>query len=105
MLNARTASGEYTIAWLQAESFSAAVKVIEEVTAKQVTQLRGLPGHFQDMSRLASENFVSTQKTTVATKKQKQDVEQIVTAMKSLDSLSEKMMETQQRFKLGEVTA
>ena len=87
------------------QDISAAVKVIEEVTAKQVTQLRGLSGHFQELSRLASENFVSTQKTTVATKKQKQDMEQIVTAMKSLDSLSEKMMETQQRFKLGELEA
>ena len=87
------------------QDISAAVKVIEEVTAKQVTQLKGLSSHFQDLSRLASENFVSTQKTTVATKKQKQDMEQIVTAMKSLDSLSEKMMETQQRFKLGELEA
>ncbi len=85
------------------QDISAAVNVIEEVTAKQVTQLRGLSGHFQELSRLASENFVSTQKTTVATKKQNQDMEQIVTAMKSLDSLSEKMMETQQRFKLGEI--
>ena len=87
------------------QDISAAVKVIEEVTAKQVTQLRGLSGHFQELSRLAYENFVSTQKTTVATKKQKQDMEQIVTAMKSLDSLSKKMMETQQRFKLGDFVA
>jgi methyl-accepting chemotaxis protein len=77
------------------------VQEMEEVTGKQVQQMRGLLSYFQDLSRLAQENFVSTQKTTVATKSQEKDMKEIVNAMKSLNALSEKMMETQQRFRLG----
>ena len=78
------------------------IKEIEEVTSRQVNQLRGLLSHFQELSRLASENFVSTQKTTVATKNQKEDMIKIVKAMRALNALSERMMKTQARFKLGE---
>lgn len=78
------------------------IKEIEEVMLRQVNQLRGLLSHFQELSRLANENFISTQKTTVATKNQKEDMIKIVKAMRSLNALSEKMMETQARFKLGE---
>jgi methyl-accepting chemotaxis protein len=77
------------------------VQAMEEVMEKQVRQMRGLLSYFQELSRLAQENFVSTQKTTVATKSQEKDMEEIVNAMKSLNALSEKMMETQQRFRLG----
>lgn len=77
------------------------VQEMEEVTGKQVQQMRGLLSYFQELSRLAQENFVSTQKTTVATKSQEKDMKEIVNAMKSLNILSEKMMETQQRFRLG----
>jgi hypothetical protein len=63
--------------------------------------MRGLLNHFQELSRLANENFVSTQKTTIATKNQKEDMIRIVNAMKSLNRLSGKMMETQRRFKLN----
>lgn len=77
------------------------VQAMEEVMEKQVRQMRGLLSYFQELSRLAQENFVSTQKTTVATKGQEKDMKEIVNAMKSLNALSEKMMETQQRFRLG----
>jgi methyl-accepting chemotaxis protein len=77
------------------------VRAMEEVTGKQVQQMRGLLSYFQDLSRLAQENFVSTQKTTVATKSQEEDMKEIVKAMKSLNALSEEMMETQQHFRLG----
>ena len=77
------------------------VQEIEEMTGKQVQQMRGLLSYFQDLSRLAQENFVSTQKTTIATKSQKEEMEKIITAMESLNTLSQKMMETQQSFKLG----
>ena len=55
----------------------------------------------QELSRLAQENFVSTQKTTIGTRNQKDELKEIVQAMKSLNDLSEKMMETQRRFRLG----
>jgi methyl-accepting chemotaxis protein len=77
------------------------VQGMEQVIEKQVKQMRGLLGYFHDLSRLAQENFVSTQKTTVATKSQEEDMKEIVDATKSLNTLSEKMMETQQRFRLG----
>ena len=79
---------------------SGAIQENEDVTNRQVKQIRGLLSHFQDLSRLANENFLSTQKTTVATKNQKQDMKRMVGVMKSLTALSEKMQQTQRRFKL-----
>ncbi|MBW2342467.1 MAG: hypothetical protein JRF53_00380 [Deltaproteobacteria bacterium] len=63
--------------------------------------MRGILNHFQELSRLANKNFVSTQKTTIATRNQKEDMIKIVKAMKALNALSEKMVETQRRFKLS----
>jgi methyl-accepting chemotaxis protein len=77
------------------------IQEVEEETGKQVKQMRGLLSYFHELSRLANKNFVSTQKTTIATKNQKEDMIKIVKAMKSLNALSGKMMETQRRFKLG----
>ncbi len=79
---------------------SAAIQEVEEVTGKQVHQMRGLSREFQELSRLANENYISTQKTTLATRKQKKDMLEIVKAMRSLGDLSRRMMESQQRFKL-----
>ena len=77
------------------------IQEVEEETGKQVKQMRGLLDYFQELSGLANKNFVSTQKTTIATKNQKEDMIKIVKAMESLNALSGKMMETQQRFKLN----
>jgi len=73
---------------------------VEDVTRKQAKEMRGLLNQFQELSRLAQENFVSTQKTSIGTKNQKEEISEIVTATKSLNVLSEKMMKTQQRFRL-----
>jgi methyl-accepting chemotaxis protein len=78
------------------------VKGMEEMTGKQVRQTRGLLSQFQVLSRLANENFLSTQKTTLATNKQKENMEILMDAMDSLGKLSEKMMKTQYRFRLPE---
>jgi hypothetical protein len=77
------------------------IQEVEKETGKQVKQMRGLSDYFQELSRLANKNFVSTQKTTIATRNQKEDMIKIVKAMKSLNALSGKMMETQRRFKLS----
>ena len=82
------------------KDISTEVKEVEDVTRKQAKEMRGLLSQFQELSRLAQENFVSTQKTTIGTKNQKEEISEIVTATKSLNVLSEKMMETQQRFRL-----
>ncbi|MBL7224567.1 MAG: hypothetical protein ISS59_00380 [Desulfobacteraceae bacterium] len=82
------------------KDISTEVKKVEDVTRKQAKEMRGLLSHFQELSRLAQENFVSTQKTTIGTKNQKEGIREIVTAMKSLNVLSDKMMETQRRFRL-----
>ena len=78
----------------------AEVKEIEEVTSAQVNQIRGLLSHFQELSQLAHKNVVFTQKTNIATKKQEEDMKEIANAMKSLNILSENMMDTQRRFRL-----
>lgn len=83
------------------KDISSAIKEVEEVTGKQVIQMRNLSGHFQELSGLADKNFISTQKTTVATKNQIDDIVRIAKSMRSLTALSEKMMLTQQRFKLS----
>jgi methyl-accepting chemotaxis protein len=77
-----------------------AMQEIEKVTAKQVRQMREPLNHFKELSRLANENFLSTQKTTVATRNQKEDMVEMVEVMKGLNSLSEKMADAQRRFKL-----
>jgi len=82
------------------KDISSEIKKVEDVARKQAKEMRGLLSHFQELSRLAQENFVSTQKTTIGTKNQKEEIREIVTAMKSLNVLSEKMMESQRRFRL-----
>jgi methyl-accepting chemotaxis protein len=82
------------------KDISLQVQKNEEVTGKQVQGMRGLLSYFHDLSRLAQANFVSTQKTTIATKDQEKDMKEMVDAMKSLNTLSEKMMEAQQHFRL-----
>lgn len=84
------------------KDISTEVKEVEDVTREQAKEMRGLLSQFQELSRLAQENFVSTQKTTIGTKNQKEEIREIVTVVKSLNALSEKMMETQRRFKLRE---
>jgi methyl-accepting chemotaxis protein len=82
------------------KEISMEVKAMEEMASNQAKQMRDLLSHFKDLSRLAHESFVSTQKTTIGTKNQEGDVQRIVEAMNSLGRLSEKMMEAQQRFRL-----
>lgn len=82
------------------KEISSEVKAVERVTLKQVKEIRGLLSHFEALSRLAQANFVSTQKTTVGTKNQKEGMQKIVELMQSLNTLSEKMMASQRRFRL-----
>jgi len=82
------------------KEISTEVREVGEITRKQVKEMRGLLHQFQELSRLAHENFVSTQKTTIGTKSQKEEIMEIVRAAKSLNVLSQKMMETQERFRL-----
>jgi len=82
------------------EEISTDVKAVEAVTLRQVKEIKGLLAHFEALSRLAQENFVSTQKTTVGTKNQKEGMQKIVELMQSLNTLSEKMMASQRRFRL-----
>jgi methyl-accepting chemotaxis protein len=83
------------------EEISTEVKRVEEVARTQTREVRGLLAQFQDLSRLAQENFVSTQKTTIGTRSQKEEITEMVAAVRSLNVLSEKMMDTQRRFRLG----
>ncbi|MCF8130735.1 MAG: methyl-accepting chemotaxis protein [Deltaproteobacteria bacterium] len=82
------------------EEISTDVKAVEAATLRQVKEIKGLLVHFEALSRLAQENFVSTQKTTVGTKNQKEGMRKMVELMQSLNTLSEKMMASQRRFRL-----
>lgn len=80
----------------------AEVKEIQDVTGKQVKEMRKILGRFQDLSRLAVENFQAARKTIQATQSQNLEMKGIINTIKSLNELSEQMMQTQQRFKLTE---
>jgi len=82
------------------KEISAEVKEVGNVARKQVKEISGLLNQFQELSRLAQENFVSTQKTTIGTKHQEEEIQEIVRAANALNALSQKMMKTQQRFRL-----
>jgi methyl-accepting chemotaxis protein len=82
------------------KEISTEVQAVESVTLRQVKEIRGLLNHFEALSRLAQANFVSTQKTTVGTKNQKEGMKKIVELMQSLNELSEKMSASQRRFRL-----
>jgi len=79
------------------------VAVVGDSIRKQTREMRGLLYHFQELSRLAQENFVSTQTTTIGTNNQKEEVMEIVREANSLNALAQKMMETQRRFRLQRV--
>ncbi|MGD9971564.1 MAG: methyl-accepting chemotaxis protein [Desulfatirhabdiaceae bacterium] len=76
------------------------VKDIQDVTGKQVKEMRKFLTQFQEITRLSSENLQAAKKTIQATRNQNSDMKGIVETMKALNELSEQMMQTQQRFKL-----
>ena len=82
------------------KEISSEVKAVERVTLTQVKEIRALLSHFEALTRLAQQNFVSTQKTTVGTRNQKEGMQKIVELMQSLNTLSERMMVSQRRFRL-----
>ncbi len=82
------------------KEISAEVGLVGDAIRKQAKEMRGLLHQFQELSRLAQENFLSTQKTTIGTKSQKEEVMDIVREANSLNELARKMMETQRRFRL-----
>lgn len=82
----------------------AETKNMEEATIRQAKELRSFSDKFQELASFASRNFESTQKTAISTRNQKVEVRKIVSTIRLLDRLSEKMMETQQLFSLPEPT-
>lgn len=82
----------------------AEVKQMEAVTVDQMDHMQGLTENFNELTRLASENFLSTQKTSMAIENQKRDVNRIAKAINGLNGLSKKMVASQQRFKLPKET-
>jgi len=76
------------------------VQNIQEVTGKQVDQMRGVLRYFEDLSRLAQKNLGATQKTIIAIKDQENDMEEIGSTMGGLNTLSRQMTKAQQRFRL-----
>jgi len=79
-------------------------KGMGEVTARQAEELRSFTENFKELSGFAHKNYESTQKTTIASKNQKAEVIRITSAITLLDKLSKKMIQTQQQFKLPEIS-
>ncbi len=79
-------------------------KGMGEVTARQAEELRSFTENFKELSGFAHKNYESTQKTTIASKNQKAEVIRITNAITLLDKLSKKMIQTQQQFKLPELS-
>ena len=80
------------------------IKSMEAATIRQAKELRSFSIKFQELASFAAQNFSSTQKTAISTRNQKVEVRKIVSTIRLLDRLSEKMMETQRLFKLPEQT-
>ncbi len=78
------------------------VNRIEEAASEQMLKLNEVMKHFQELSRLSHENFVSTQKTTLAAKSQREETGKMAEAVEALNRLSEKMVESHKRFRLEE---
>ncbi|HDZ24151.1 MAG TPA: methyl-accepting chemotaxis protein [Desulfobacteraceae bacterium] len=87
---------------LGVQNISADVREVEKVTRKQVKEMRGFLTRFKELAQLSQDNFINTQKTTIGTKNQEEDIQKIYNVMQSLSSLSKKMMETQQKFRIKE---
>lgn len=76
------------------------VNDIEDVMQHQASQIRTLLARFKELSELVEVNLQATGNTTRATENQKQDMQEIDSAMRGLQNLSETMLRTQQRFQL-----
>lgn len=83
------------------KDISSEVREVEAVTRKQVKEMREFLTQFKELAQLSKDNFMYTQKTTIGTKDQKKDLEEIYNVIQSLGNLSKKMMKTQQKFKIS----
>jgi methyl-accepting chemotaxis protein len=79
-----------------------ALKTIETVIDSQLQKMRALGSHFKDLSQLVRDSYNETQKTSLETKNQQADILKIVHAMQALTGLSQKMTQTQSRFKIAD---
>lgn len=82
------------------EAIFSEAKGMEAVIQIQLNQIKGILNPFQDLLQLAKQNYLATQKTTLATARQKTDTEKLVESMNFLQNLSQEMMDTQRRFRV-----
>lgn len=78
------------------------VQQMENITRRQVKDLKGQARYFKELADLASKNYTFTQKTAVATESQKKTVHQMVKAMSGLNHLSQDMAKSNEQFRLPE---
>lgn len=74
---------------------------IEEAIKAQTEELRELLIRFEEVHRLARENFLATQRTAVATRTQREEMERIVELVDALGRLSLEMTRAQGRFRIA----
>ncbi|MEW6260622.1 MAG: HAMP domain-containing methyl-accepting chemotaxis protein [Thermodesulfobacteriota bacterium] len=77
------------------------VKEIEEITDKQVRQIRRFLDQFGELKKLADDNRGAAVRTISAIRRQHQNMKTMMQTMQSLNELSEQMVEAKQRFQLA----
>uniref|UniRef100_A0A7C4RUL9 Methyl-accepting chemotaxis protein n=1 Tax=Desulfatirhabdium butyrativorans TaxID=340467 RepID=A0A7C4RUL9_9BACT len=77
------------------------VKEIEEITDKQVRQMRRFLDQFGDLKKLADDNRGAAVRTIAAVRRQHQNMKTMVQTMQALNELSEQMVQAKQRFQLA----
>lgn len=82
------------------EAIFSEAKGMEAVIQVQLNQIKGVLNPFHNLLQLAKQNYFATQKTTIATARQKTDTEKLVESMNLLQNLSQEMMDTQRRFRV-----
>lgn len=77
------------------------VKEIEEITDKQVRQMRRFLDQFGALKKLADDNRGAAVRTISAVRRQHQNMKTMMQTMQSLNELSEQMVQAKQRFQLA----
>ncbi|WP_028323582.1 methyl-accepting chemotaxis protein [Desulfatirhabdium butyrativorans] len=79
----------------------AEVKQIEEITDKQVRQMRRFLDQFAELANLAEENRKVALRTISAVRRQHQDMKSMVTTVNALNGLTGQMVEAKRRFRIA----
>ena len=96
-----------TIGFLMQEVLASVKQIVTEIrefsaaVEHQVGEVRQISEQFEDLSKLANENFISTHKTLLATEEQMETMQDMFALAESLVAFYRKLDETQKQFRLS----